>query len=536
MRGRLLAHAALVLLMTTTLPAVAATYADLVALHADFRRFETPPQRDGAPDYTAATTAKRYAELATFRSRLAAIDPKAWPAAQQVDWHLVRAELNGFDFDVRVLKPWVRDPAYYQQVWTAQSDTPSHEGPVNHAVIELWQYSFPLSKDAEAKLTRELRTIPPFLAQAKLNLTGNARDLWVAGTANIRQQDAELADLEKKVPHAGRELKDAIAKARAASVDLAAWLDAEAPNKTGPSGIGKADYTWMLQNVHLLPLTWEDEKAILERELARAWAQLALEEQRNRGLPPLQPISSKAEYDQRANAAVTRYIAFLEKRDVHTVKPWFDERMRAHVLDYIPPEKRDFFGTVSHYEPLALFLHWYHWWDHGLLDLEPHASPIRRGPLLYNIWDSRSEGMATAIEEIMLNAGVFDEEPRARELVYVMLAARAARGLASLHAQANEFTMKQASDFHVEWTPRGWMKRDNLLGFEQQLYLRQPGYGTSYVTGKVLIDELMQARSKQLGAQFSTKRFFDEVNATGLIPVPLIRMELTGEALDAQRR
>ena len=74
------------------------------------------------------------------------------------------------------------------------------------------------------------------------------------------------------------------------------------------------------------------------------------------------------------------------------------------------------------------------------------------------------------------------------------------------------------------------MKRDNLLGFEQQLYLRQPGYGTSYVTGKVLIDGLMQARMKQLGAQFSTKRFFDEVNACGQIPVPLIRWELTGEA------
>jgi len=38
----------------------------------------------------------------------------------------------------------------------------------------------------------------------------------------------------------------------------------------------------------------------------------------------------------------------------------------------------------------------------------------------------------------------------------------------------------------------------DLLGFEQQLYLRQPGYGTSYVTGKFLIEDLIRERSHQL--------------------------------------
>ncbi len=43
----------------------------------------------------------------------------------------------------------------------------------------------------------------------------------------------------------------------------------------------------------------------------------------------------------------------------------------------------------------------------------------------------------------------------------------------------------EAKAFPAEWTPRGWMRPDlDLLGFEQQLYLRQPGYGTSYITGK----------------------------------------------------
>jgi uncharacterized protein (DUF885 family) len=67
-----------------------------------------------------------------------------------------------------------------------------------------------------------------------------------------------------------------------------------------------------------------------------------------------------------------------------------------------------------------------------------------------------------------------------------------------------------------------------LLGFEQQLYLRQPGYGTSYVTGKYLLEELLRERSKQLGEKFTLRGWFQEVNEAGMIPVSLIRWQLTG--------
>ncbi len=65
--------------------------------------------------------------------------------------------MNGIDFDLRVLQPWVRDPAFYKTIWTEQSDTPAHEGPSNHAIVELWTYSFPLSKAAEAEARARTR-------------------------------------------------------------------------------------------------------------------------------------------------------------------------------------------------------------------------------------------------------------------------------------------------------------------------------------------------------------------------------------------
>jgi hypothetical protein len=505
-------------------------YAALVTLHSAWRAFERPPLLEGAPDYTAETFARRYKELSTYTDRLAAIKPESWPIAQQVDYHVLRAEMNGFHFYVQVLKPWERDPAFYTSIWSAQSDTPAHEGPTNHAAIELWTYSFPLTRSAENRLTEELRTVPPLLAQARRNLTGNARDLWIAGIRTLKQQDIDLAALASKTGDAGSELRQALEAAREATASFVQWLEQQAPSKTGPSGIGKENYTWSLRNVHLVPLSWEEEVTLLKRELARAHAQLKLEEHRNRRLPPMRVIASPEEYEKRAQEAVTKYMAFLNEREILPIKDYMDPAMRAQIGEYVPEERRNFFAIATHREPMTLYTHFYHWWDLAQMREAPHPSPIRRGALLYNIWDSRAEGMATGMEEMMLHAGLYDDNPRAREIVWIMLAQRAARGLGSLYAHANEFTMKQAADFHVAWTPRGWMREDlDLLGFEQHLYLRQPGYGTSYITGKYLLEQLMMERSKQLGDEFTSSRFFQEVNDAGLIPVSLIRWQLTGK-------
>jgi hypothetical protein len=510
-------------------------YQDLVALFDEFLAFERPTLKDGAPDYTAPALAAKQAKLKTFQSRLAALDPKGWPIDQQVDHALVRATMNGLDFDLRVLRPWARDPAYYKSLWTGQSDTPAHEGPTHHAVVELWTYSFPLSASDQAKLAGELRTIPPLLTQARLNLTGNARDLWVTGTGTLAEQANDLTALEKRVADTSVELKDALANAKSATTAFVTWLEQQAPKKTGPSGIGKEHYNWMLRNVHLVPMTWDDEVALLKRELARAHASMKLEEHRNRGLPPITAAANAEDFSKRANAAVTKYIAWLKDQDVLKVDDYLDPALRQHIGGFVPLERRNFFGIASHYEPMTLYAHFYHWFDHAWMKRAPHASSIRRRATLFNVWDNRSEGMATANEELILHAGYYDDNPRAREIVWIMLAQRCARGLASLYAQANQFDIKQAKAFQVEWTPRGWMREDlDLLGFEQQLYLRQPGYGTSYVTGKYLIDELIRERAKQLGNDFSLRRFFDEFNGAGVIPVTLIHWQLTGKRPEAR--
>ena len=92
-------------------------------------------------------------------------------------------------------------------------------------------------------------------------------------------------------------------------------------------------------------------------------------------------------------------------------------------------------------------------------------------------------------------------------------------------------TIDEAVEFASKWTPRGWMPEDsNTAWGEQHFYLTQPGYATSYLVGKHQVEELMAERALQLGDDFTLKGFIDEIHAAGVIPMSLIRWELTGEA------
>jgi uncharacterized protein (DUF885 family) len=520
-------------------------YPALVKLFEQWREFERPVMNNQVPDYSASAMAAKARELVRWHKRLDAIDPKSWPIEQQNDYKLVKAEMNGFDFNLRVLRPWARDPAFYANVTSSRSDVPSREGPVSYPEIQLYNYRFPLDAGSEKDLTAKLAMIPAFLAEARENLnSSNARDLWVYGTEELRNQSRTLASLDggTLVVHtlaehqradlsgASSALREALISARQATEEFIAWLEKLAPTKTGPSGVGKENYTWYQQNVHFIPYDWDAEVVLLRRELERAQSSLRLEEHNNRNLPPLEPAADAAAFDKMAHERLDKFIDFLVKQEIIPDKPYIRAALAEEVGHFVPEEQRVFFTRITHREPMVLFSHDYHWIDLGRMRDEPNSSPIRRQIQLSNIWDNRAEGFATAFEELIMHAGLYDDNPRAKELVWIALANRAARGLASLYVQANEFSLEQAGKFHAEWTPRGWAKaKDSLTEFEQLLYLRQPGYGTCYITGKVLADELITNYAHQqdlAGKPFVLRDFMDRFNNEGMIPIPLMELEM----------
>jgi hypothetical protein len=508
------------------------SYEDLVSFFEEWREFQAPEFVDGVPDYSVAAMATQHRELANIQARLAAFDTTGWSVAEQVDYHVVRAEMNGLDFDHRVLRPWSRMPGFYNMVFLSQSDVPAHEGPVVHGWIDTWTYQYPLSDEDAAELASRIGTIPALLEHARDNLVENARDLWMGGIRSMEAQAADLAVFADRVAGTHSGLESAIEAARAATDEFKNWLEQEAPSKTGPSGVGVDNYDWYLKNVHLVPYTWHEIMTVMQRELARSFASLKLEEHRNRNLPPTPRVASAREYDRRFNAAVTEYMAFLRDNEIVEIRDYMDHALRERIGSFSPAEGlRGFFSEVSYREPIVMRTHGhgYHWFDLAMMANDPHESPIRRVPGLYNSWDSRAEGIATGMEEWMMHAGFLEGKPRARELIHILVAQRAARAIAGMRLHSNEYTMQEATEFAADWTPRGWMPREsNTVWGEQYLYLHQPYYGTSYLMGKHQVEMFMAERARQLNDEFTIGRFFDEINSTGLIPMSLIRWELSG--------
>ena len=169
----------------------------LVRLFADWRAFNHPAIVRGRPDYGAAAMAARAARLPTFRRRLGAIDRRGWTASQLGDYRLIEAEMNGLDFFHRVLRPWARDPGFYQTVFAEMSDVPAHEGPSAEPNVDLHAFAYPLAPSADARLTELLAAVPAMLADARTNLAGSkAHDLWAYGDRSFIEQAEALAALE----------------------------------------------------------------------------------------------------------------------------------------------------------------------------------------------------------------------------------------------------------------------------------------------------------------------------------------------------
>ncbi len=518
---------------------------DLVKLWKDWRAFEAPVVENCAPDYSPAAMTKKAEGLATFKARLAAINPDKWTARDTTDYALVEAEMNGLDFDLRILQPWARDPSFYASVFAEESDVPEHEGPNARPAIDLYDYSYPLSAKDQKDLACRLGAVPALLEQAKENLKGsNARDLWTYADRAFRWQAEALDALEAgtlsmrtlegtvkgSLDGAGADLRAAVDAAQEATADFRAFIAAEAPSKTGPSGVGKENYDWSMKNVHLVSYGWDEQVALLRRELERARASLALEEFHNRGAAPQSPVDDEAAYMEMARAKMKALADFLIDGGLVAEKTYYREALDNEIGGYTPPEERNFFSHGAARDPSPLYSHFYHWIELAMRKHEPHKSPIRAAEPLYDIYDSRSEGLATAVEELFMQAGLYDDNPRSREIVWIMLANRAARGLASLYVQSNDMTLDEAGKFHASWTPRGWSDAtSDLVGFEQLLYLRQPGYGTSYVTGKLELDRLISDYAfmkEQKGEIFSLPEFFRDMNAAGVVPFSLISEEM----------
>ena len=299
-------------------------------------------------DYGPGIVVRWTAALPKWRARLAAIEHIGWPQSAPIDWQLVEAEMNGLDFNLRVLVPWAREPSFYANIFADRSDVPAHEGTSAWPNIDLYQFTYPLGTTDAGRLTMMLAVVPAKLAAAKANFqSSNARDLWVYGDSVFTELSDTLAVLQAGMlkmrtldgvkfaflKGAGPELSQAAAAAKAATDDFALWVAAQTLMKTGTSRFGKPNYNWYVNNVDLNPYDWDQQSALLRRELDRSIASLRLEEVRNRNLPPTRPIEDAAAYRAMVAAKKAGFSDVMDATGLSTGEPYVRTAIANQLID-----------------------------------------------------------------------------------------------------------------------------------------------------------------------------------------------------------
>lgn len=521
--------AAMLIFCATPLQA-SGSYAELLSLYKDFRTFVVPTVNNGVPDYSAPAMAEQYRELQKFQSRLAAIDDSDWPVARRVDYMLVLAELRGLEFQHVVMRPWERDPAFY-------STTNLGFGPKMHGAMAVPK--LPLGLEELAELQARLAAVPAILAAARKNLSDPRGDL---ARLAIVQKGIERNVYERLASElAEQPLTAASAKRAAAATDeFIDWLTGIEASLPDHGGVGRENYNWLLKHVLLFPYDWEELRVLGEREYERSMVFLKMEEHRHAALPMIEPATSMAEFERRRAEADADLLEFLVREDIMTVPDWLvppppegpyilpADRDPEKAGPFEAPVERHFFRETEDRDPRPLRAHNLpgHLFDG--LSLQRDDRPIRGDRRLYFISGTRAEGWSFYLEEMIQQTGFLDDRPKAREINYVLQAKRAARVLPELMLHANTWNYAEALESLTSRTPY-WMGPDDPIAqFDLELYLRQPGYGIGYYMGKVQLESLFAEVALDQGRDFTLKKFHDDFRAAGMIPISLIRWEMTG--------
>ncbi|MGI9087202.1 MAG: DUF885 family protein [Chthoniobacterales bacterium] len=505
----------------------------------DVNRLERP---GGMRDWSRAKIEARRQELAEFEKRWRNLDASHWPVAQQVDHRLLGSAVSRIHWELDVNPRWQRDPNFYLE----QTLTP---------VVEALVVPGPYDEHRSREILTRIENIPSILQQAETNLEqppAPFTTVAIQALDGIRERLGKMAaSLRPETTLTEKELTNATDHAATALEHFREILQTRLPSLPTKTALGRDAYLFFLRNVALSPYSPENLLGMGRQEWNRAVAFEAYEKNRNRDLPPL-PLAKDIASWVKENAVKESSIReFLEKRGILTVPDWVQhytlrampENLRAlegfgEMDDFTSPARLDenciryvtapslkagYFMRATAQDPRPLIVHEGIPGHYFQLCLSwKHDDPIRR-----HYYDSgANEGIGFYAEEMMLQAGLFDDSPHTREIIYNFMRLRALRVEVDVKLALGEFTLEQAAKYLQETVPMdAGTARQEAIAFATG-----PGQAITYQIGKLQITKLLAETRMKQGDKFDLRGFHDFVWRNGNVPISLQRWELLGLA------
>jgi hypothetical protein len=307
--------------------------------------------------------------------------------------------------------------------------------------------------------------------------------------------------------------------------------------------------------VALMPFTPEELLAMGRQEWNRAVAFEAYEKNRNKDVSPLKVATDVNTWIKDAAEKELQIRKYLEERGILTVPKWvqhytlrptpeylrpleFTEhddftsasRLNENCIRYVPElsEKLGYFWRATAMDPRPITVHEGVPGHYFQLCLSwKNEDPIRR-----HYYDSgANQGIGFYAEEMMLQAGLFDDSPHTREIIYNFMRLRALRVEVDVKLALGEFTLEQAAKYLQEKVPMD----EQTARQEAIAFSTSPGGAMTYQIGKLQILKFLADAGMQLGDKFNLRAFHDFLWRNGNVPIALQQWEYLG-AEDAWKK
>jgi len=508
----------------------------------DVPRLERPAE---TPDWSRAAIEARRGKLAEFEKRWEGLDASGMSVSWQVDRRLMGSAIARVRWEIEILRSWERDPTFYVD----QALCPYFESLLRPP---------PFDRQRSAEIVARLEAIPQTVASAKVNLryaVGPLTRLAAASLENIRPRLQESVRAVKPLLTAesrGR-IDTVAAKALAALEPWREWLDAAASTRPVNSAVGRDGYLFFLREVALLPVTPEELLTMARGEWARAVSLEVIDETRRPSSAPPAPTPDLPALLARAAKDEESIRRFLDEKQILTIPQWVARYRFQMMPDYLAPvadfgETDDLTspsrrtenasryiakpsGNLSYFvasmfrDPRPLIAHEGvpgHFFQ--LVVSWAQEDPIRR-----HYYDSApNEGLAFYTEEMLMQAGLFDDSPATRGMVANLMSLRARRVEVDVKLALGQLTVDQATEYLEKKVP---MDRETARS-EAAFFASHPGQAISYLVGKLQILDLLADAQRAQGDKFDLRAFHDFVWKNGNVPIALQRWEYLGDATD----
>ena len=504
---------------------------------------------DRVDDFSAAGIRAEIAALKQDRERLSAFDPETLTPDERVDRRILEGIIDGWLLEQETLQNWRRNPMLYASALT--------DGVHNLMTME--------SDAAPVRMRRvisKLTQTPTLLAAARANIKNPPKLFAERGLSMLRGardmlgKDLDLAFASE--PNAA--LRDSVRRAadaaiKALDVYIADFEKTVLPTANGDFTIGRANLARRYASEELIDTPLDKMVAIGERELKRlqkdfvdAAARVSTHDPKlvwagvRRDHPKVNDVipATKRIVDSLSAFVASRGIASLPPGEhviVERAKP-FDlgfasmhaspplEKKPVRSIFYvsdsrpdIPPLEQDAWLERFNYASLsntaaheAMPGHWL------------HSTYMRRTPgKVRRIWiglnpfpqpSSGQDGWAHYAEQMVLDEGFANNDPRKRLAQLSDALTRVCRLLSGIRLHTRQWTLAQAQQCFEEeaYLAPPAAKREAERG------AYDPTYG-GYFLGKMAILKLRADYKSKLGTKFNLREFHERFMTNGIAPI-----------------